>query len=289
MIEDPGQSMEGATGNIDGIDAGALMQQIESGGQITEQTGVQPAAQTQTTQPTTQPTQNPTAWDKDTITVNGQQFTASRDQILKWAAQGRDYPQAMQRLNSEKAQLEAKYKPYAEIDAYATKNPEWWSSVVQSYEQRGQNQNPATPAVPPEVLSEIDQLKQFKSSFEAEQANKALDAEVQDIRKSYPDLSWDVLDENGSSLEMRVYDHAVKNGIQSFKTAFRDLMHDHLIKYNADKAREAAVKELQAQRKQGHVGVSTTSTQAPPSAPRKFSSYDDAATAALAEYGIQAG
>jgi hypothetical protein len=140
------------------------------------------------------------------------------------------------------------------------------------------------------VLQEIDQLKQFKSSFEADQANKALDAEVQDIRKQYPDQPWDVLDENGQSLEMRVYDHAIKNGIQSFKTAFRDLMHDNLVKYHADKAREAAVKELQAQRKQGLIGVSTApQVQNPMAAPKKFTSYDDAANAALAELGIQAG
>lgn len=301
MIEDGTPSESGATGNIDGINAEALMGQIESTGQVQPQAApdagqaqpladpskpqaapVDPAAQAAQAQPT------PAApWEKDKIKVGGQEFEASRAQILQWAAQGRNYPQLVEKLNAEKAQLDSKYKVYAEIDAYAKANPDWLETVQAAYQQKISNA-PATSQVPPELKAEIDQLKEFKSNFENEQSQKALDADVQDIRKAYPDLSWDVLDESGSSLEMRVYDHAVKNGIQSFKTAFRDLMHDHIVKYQSDKAREQAVKELQAQRKQGLVGVSTSSQYQATQAPQTFKNYDDAAAAALAAHGIQA-
>ena len=302
MIEDGSVSEAGATGNIDGINAEALMDQIEAGQPVEAQTATQsaPTGQpAQTADPTAQPaaatqTQPPTQaaapWEKDTIKINGQEFQATRAQILQWAAQGRNYPQLVEKLNAEKAQYESQYKTYAEIDQFAKANPDWWNTVVQSYQNKG-SQTPASAAaaLPPEVQSKLNELSEFKSSFETQQAQKALDADVQDIRKQYPDLSWDVLDEAGSSLEMRVYDHAIKNGIQSFKTAFRDLMHDHLIKYSSDKAKEQAVKEHQAQRRTGLVGVSSTSNQAAPSAPKKFKNYDDASAAALAELGIQAG
>lgn len=304
-FEDP-TSDAGATGNIDGIDADALMSQIEQGAEIT-QPAAAPAEATPAATPTTQGAATPAAttqealttsgagaaapWEKDTITINGQQYQATRAQILQWASQGRNYPQLVEKLKARETELDGKYKNYAEIDQFAKANPDWWKTVVQSYQTTQSQGTPGSQAsfqLPPEVQSKIDQLDQFKSSFEAEQAHKALDAEVQDIRKSYPNLSWDTLDESGSSLEMRVYDHALKSGIQSFKTAFKDLMHDDIVKYRADEAKAQAVKELQAQRKQGVLGVSTTPSRGPAPGPTKHKTYDDAASAAMAELGIMA-
>ena len=304
MIEDGTSTDAGATGNIDGIDAAALMGQIESTGSVQSQAepAALPQGQPNTPAATSTPEAQPAAaqtqpatpaapWEKDTIKINGQEFQATRAQILQWAAQGRNYPQLVEKLNAREAELNTQFKQYSEIDQFAKANPDWWNTVVQSYQNKGSTTPAsATHALPPEVQSKLDSLEEFKTSFETQQAQKALDTDVQDIRKQYPDLSWDVLDESGNSLEMRVYDHAIKNGIQSFKTAFRDLMHDHLIKYNADKAKADAVKELQAQRRTGLVGVSTTPQhQAPNAAPKKFKNYDDATAAALAELGIQAG
>ncbi len=292
-----GEADAGSSGNIEGIDAEALMGQIERGQPI-ESNQATPPATPPSSQPAPQPAQSgPTpapaapADPEVDLVIDGQTFKAPMSRVKQWASQGRNYAQLVEKFNAKQAEFDKNYKTYADIDKYA-QTPEgaaWWKATQEAYQQKlsqaGQDPS-ASPALPPEVKAQLDQLTEFKSRFESEQANKALDAEVQDIRKEYPNLSWETLDDSGTSLEQRVYDHALKNGIQSFKTAFRDLMHDSIIKYREDQAKERAVKELQAQRKGGLMGVTTTPQRQPDAGPKKFESYDDAATAALQEYGV---
>lgn len=296
-----GGSADGSTGNIEGIDAEALMGQIQRGESVNNPASNIPPQTTQQ-QSHQQSAKSPAASDPQASTqaadpiidlvIDGKNYKAPMSKVKQWAQQGRNYSSLMNEFKTKQADFDNKFKMYSEIDDYAKANPDWWKSVTESYQSRntqGHQTAQATQAVPPELLQKLDQLEKFKSTFELDQASKALEADVKGVRDTYPDLPWDSLDENGTTLEYRVLEHATKNGIQSFKTAFRDLMHEQLVKLAADKAKEAAVNEFKTQRKSGLIGISSNPTQMKAKASQKFNSYDDAAQAAMRELGIEAG
>lgn len=196
---------------------------------------------------------------------NGKQVKATRDQLVRWAQQGINYPQRAQELNAqqtkwaqEKAQAEKQYGEYQKIDQWAKQNPDQWQKLQQSYQQMisGQpapaGQTPGqAPAYDPyaskfqRLESQLTQIapivEQFASRFEQEKVkaeDTALESEVQSIREKYKDLDWTTLNDRGQSdLEYRVLEHAQKNGIPSFAVAFRDLLHDELMQKASTQAK----------------------------------------------------
>lgn len=83
------------------------------------------------------------------FTHNGKAIKATREQLLKWAQQGYDYPQRAQKLNQEKAKWdqekqswEKQWGHYKQIDEFAQKNKDWWNHVVQGWNSRGGQQVP---------------------------------------------------------------------------------------------------------------------------------------------------
>lgn len=261
------------TGNMEGIDADALLEQVEkggshdipmSGGEAPEPAQDAPAAQAPA------PTIQELEFD-----YNGKQIKApyTDPRVKTWAQQGYDYSQKMAAFNQQRAEFEKQYSPYKMIDDYARQNPEWWKSVQQAYESRDavKAQGGADSQIPDEVrqkLQEVDQLKSYISKLqEKEKAetikaeDQALTDEIKSIRDKYSNLDWAKVDESGQSLERRVLEHAVKHGIQSFKTAFHDYYHENLIKLHEERGKEQVTKELQKRTKLGIIGESPTPTK----------------------------
>jgi hypothetical protein len=234
--------------------------------------------------------------------AHGKEVKAPIDKILQWASMGYEYPQKAADLNKQTTEFqrrqmefqeqEKKWAPYKEVDEYAAKNPEWWTQVQEQYRQKmaGAQTNPEVA----QLKSELQELKQFRDEFRSkennqkvEQEDKQLSTEIEGLRKSFPNIDFDSPDESGSSLEMKVLQHAMDNDIKSFRVAFRDYYHDHLVGKAREEGKELVAKERQKQSKLGILGETPKPTKGlRPAENVKNKSYADLEREALEELGI---
>jgi hypothetical protein len=241
---------------------------------------------------------------------NGKPIKATRDQIIKWAQMGYDRPQFAQKLNQEKAQwlqektqfeqLRSKYKPYEEIDQWASKNPDQWQRLEALWKQ---NQNPSYQASqnPESVgnaggefqpyISKIQLLEEKLGKFEPivsqimereqeakiKEEDSKLDQEIRSIQTQYKDLDWNSLDAEGKTLETRILEHAQTSRIPTFRAAMRDLLHDDLMNRGQAQAKLSVAKGIQSRTKLGVLGESPTSQRGRESNTRNIreTSYED--------------
>lgn len=221
------------------------------------------------------------------FTGNGKEIVPeSREKLLQWASQGHNYSQRMGDLNKTHAQrmaeadardahakeLEQKYSPFSQVEDFAQKNPGWWDHVQKSFHDREipQGLDPQIAQVLSPLAEKVGSLEKFiqtqqelaqqaQQQQEFQKQDQALDAEVESIRKQYPNIDLSAPDESGESLERRVYKHAADNGIGTFRAAFRDLLFDQLSVQQSAQNRIQAVRSQQTQAKAGVLGQ----TQAP--------------------------
>lgn len=191
--------------------------------------------------------------------------------IKQWAAMGYSAPNKMGQLNSQLEKLKSenqgyqeKYKPFMEMDDWSRKNPEAWQKLDQLWRQQLSGMSPQQRAdLPPEVKQEIQAIKEGLTEIQQEKveqrnrvADQTLDQEIGSIRKSYPNLDLHTPDQNGNSLEYKVLQHGIQNGIPNFTAAFRDYCFDHLTKMAEEKGREGAGKQLSKAKSLGLQGKS---------------------------------
>jgi hypothetical protein len=242
------------------------------------------------------------------INRNGEliKVPAHDPRVQQWLSQGYDYAQRMAEFNRQQQELQARAKSYDErfatVDEFV-RTPEgqqWWDHVQSQWQQR-QAQDASNPIVRElsqlkEKLNEVDQFK--NSVVEAQRAqqiaqeDQALESEIKSIREQYPDLDLDAVDPGtGKTLLQQVGEYAIKNGMRSFEPAFIAFNHKALVKREADKAREAAAKEIQAKKKAGLLGSSPTPTKGvgTPSGNLKNRSYQDLAMEGLSEWKASQG
>ena len=236
------------------------------------------------------------------IDHNGQKVSPDTAEKAKtWLSLGHNYSQRAAELNKtqaevarERQQLQDKYKGYdrfSEVDAYARQNPDWWTHVQSQFEQRGSHG--VDPNLAP-IMQRLQQTEQVLQTYEQQRAQEAqtkedhaLETEIGEIRKSYPKIDLNSVDETGRSLEFRVLKHANDSGIRSFRAAFRDYLHDRLVSEAQVQGREAIAKDKQAQTKQGILGRTPAPTRGLNVAQNvRGKSYDQLTSEALAELGI---
>ncbi len=235
------------------------------------------------------------------LTINGKEIEAPLDKVLQWAQMGYNYPQKAGELNQkeqaflkrqqELEERESKWKPYKEVDEYATQNPDWWGQVQEAYKQKiaGAQTNPELQ----QLKQELQELKKFKEEFhtekqtlKAQEEDQKLSQEVESIRKTYPNIDFQTPDEEGKSLEMKVLQHAMDHNIASFRVAFRDYYHDHLLGKAKEEGKELVSKEVQKRSKLGILGESPKPTKGlKPAENVKDKSYEQLAREALEELG----
>lgn len=250
-----------------------------------------------------QPPPAPAPVEEYEFTWNGKQIKANKDNLIKWASQGYDYSQKMndfnkrlQETNDRWSKAETLEKTYGPVDEWVKQNPDKWEalqSAIHNAQASGQS---------PELLKKlsaleekishagkfIETLQQKEAAEKQKQEDDQLSKDIQSIQEQYKDLDWKTVDESGHDLAYRVCEHAVKTGINSFRAAFRDLMHDDLMKFTEAKGRESLTKERQVKTQTGLLGK----TQAPTKGLNKPTniknkSYDDLAREGLEELGIQ--
>ena len=293
------------TGNTAGIDVDGLMNSIESTG---EAPSADPApdmaeAAPAQAQSQSQAAPSPTAQEIE-FSWNGKQIKApvTDPRVRQWASQGYDYAQKMADFNRRQQEIAQREQEltgrYGAIDEYVRQNPQFWEHVTQEWQrqQMGGQVDPNNPVVKQlqSLQQEISQVKEFKQTIEQErlqlqrqQEDQALEGEIKSIREQYPDIDLAAPGADGASLEHRVIRHALDNNIKSFRAAFRDLLHDDLVKRAEDRGKEAVSKELQKRQKSGLLGTSPTPTKGLSQAENiKSKSYEALLDEAIAEAGI---
>lgn len=287
------------------IDVDGLMAEIESPGEERQMTGGEAPP------PATPPAAAaaPADWRSGfdwSFDHNGQKVTVDTAEKAKtWLNLGHNYSQRAQELNKtqsqlaqERQQLQDKYKGYdrfSDLDQYAKQNPDWWNHVQQSWQQRQTHGvDPQLRTVLQPVLERLQQTESFLADLKQQRVvedharqDQALEAEIGEIRKAYPNIDLAAADETGSSLEFRVIKHANDNGIQSFRAAFRDYLHDRLVTEAQAAGRAAIAKDTQAKAKAGILGQTSAPVKGlQPAQNVRGKSYSQLAQEALAEYGI---
>lgn len=295
------QNDENPSGNMDGIDADALLAQIEGSGN-----GEIPMSAPAAQEPAAPPAAAPTAAELEFLYGDKPVKVPYTDpRVKQWAAQGYDYAQKMSEFNRRTQDFETREKalsPYKSIDDYAKQNPDWWQHVESSYAARKQAGGAGAAAgsdletlkaqIRQELEAEIKPIKDFHTSFKEQKEDEALGQEIESIRKKYADLDWKTPDQHGQSLEARVVKHALDMGLDGskpghFRAAFNDFNHEHLVKLAADKAKEDQNKELQKRTKLGLLGTSPTPKSGIAQAEGvKNKTYNDLEREAKDEYGI---
>ena len=266
-----------------------------------------PMSQEEATPPAAAAAQTPDAYEFQDAA--GNKFKATREEILKWREQVSGLPQRLQKINQEKmaweqqkSQWEKQYAPYREIDQWASKNPDKWEQLKSAW-QGFNNQTPSQQADPnnpyaqkiqmleaqlQQVTPVIQTLAQNHQQSVQQAEDQKLEQEIQSIQEKYKDLDWKTPNEEGKSLEYQVLEHAQKNGIKKFDTAFKDFYHDKLIERERALAQQSVAKGIQAKTKMGILGESPTPRKGlAPVKDVKNKSYEDLMREALEE--IQAG
>jgi hypothetical protein len=211
----------------------------------------------------------------------------SPDKIKTWMSQGYNYSQRMGELNKTHAQrmaeaeakdraareIEQKYGRYAEVDQYAQENQDWWAHVQRSFQTReAQGVDPTIANVVAPLQEKLGALEQIIQSQQEAQAqaqleaeyqreDQALDAEIDAIRKSHPNIDLSARDESGETLERRILAHCQEIQTKSFRAGFRDYLHDQLVVQSQANAKLQAVRGTQAAARAGVLGKSPAPTK----------------------------
>ena len=227
-------------------------------------------------------------------------INANEEDLVNYAKQGYEYNQNKDSFNKEREDFAPILDKYKQIDEYAMQNPEWWQSVQDSYvnrEQFGNEEAQINTELSPELQSMQQQLNQVTQFIQAQQAQQhqlktaeednLLDGEINDVKEKYGYMDFSSKDEAGLNLESKVLQHAQKNGISSFRVAFRDFAHDKLMAKAQENGKEAIGKDIQKQTKLGILSSGNKSSMSKSSGGyNKSKSYDDLINEAMEEYGI---
>ena len=217
--------------------------------------------------------------------ANGKDITEPLATVVQRASMGYNYAQLMQQykqreeaMKAQEQQIAQQSQKWREYDEYASQNPQWADHVRQSWESRfnssvqAQNQGldfngtQQQSSLPPEVMSELSEMRSFVQQYRAEQQARmqaeqdaTLNNEIQTIQNEFPDIDLRATDPTtGENLEQQILLHAQTNGINSFRAAFRDYMFDKLLARGTTHAKETVAKQMQQQVKQGFLGQSDT-------------------------------
>lgn len=219
--------------------------------------------------------------EQHTIKYRDKEETYPIQKILEFANQGRDYTQRMTEFKAREMGLQKQYPKdltdrlsrYSEMESYIKENPAWWDFLNQQWQSRQSNgqgnpgnpQNPATEdllshPVIKSVVSEMETLRQERAQQKELKEDEQLAQNISQYREKYAHFDWNSVDDKNLNLEQRILNHAIENGIKSFKAAANDYLHDEHLSRAQVAAKEQVGKEIQKTTKLG-LGPPTTTPQ----------------------------
>jgi len=252
----------------------------------------------------------PTGDDPFTLKYKGKDIGMQDDKFKMYAQKGYDYEQKMHQLrvdrklwDQQKDKENSQYDELKQINEYTKTNPEFerlikreWARIQgggspseQLQGQPGQTQNlpPAQQAQLNSILERLD--RQDASLRDRQRAEKeaSMEGAIEGYKDKYSDFDWGTKDDFGQTLEDRITQHALDNGIKSFQKAANDMLFDEHLKRAQLNSKEQAAKDMQKQHKMG-LGKVTKESQLQASSVKdvRSKSYNDIVAETLAEYGI---
>jgi hypothetical protein len=196
--------------------------------------------------------------------------------ILKRAKLGYHYAQdveqhrqAVSAWEKQRQAEEEALKEYREIGDYAKQNPDWANHWKTAWEQRAAYATQSIPAqgqaqagefnieAHPFVKALNDRLanaEKFVSTYQQRESDAKLRESIEATKKEFPNINFNEADEEGRSLEYRVFQHAQQNGIPNFRSAFRDYHFDQLVAKKAEAAKEEVAKAAANDKRHGILG-----------------------------------
>ena len=240
--------------------------------------------------------------------AGGKEVEEDLQTILKRASQGYHYAQQMAELKKQQEEFNPKIEQaqtleekYGRFETYAKENPDWYNHWEKAWNERGQQslatEGEADPssdiearinAILEDKLKTVNEFAQSvedqKKQAEVQAQDRVLEKEIGDIREQYKDIDFDSTDpEDGKSLEYKVLEFQISNGLPSFEKAFKAFYHDNLVQRQVMKEKEAWVKEQQANAKKGIVEGQLTQQKTPDFS---NSSYDQITDYAIKSLGL---
>ena len=229
--------------------------------------------------------------------------------VIQWLQQGYDYGANMQSFNQARTAFEQEAAQIRQINDALEKNPQLYDTIKQAIQGHSvqAKQSNAAPDLTTALegldsnhpltqllggmMEKLESTQTYLNNWQQEKAletqkaeDSKLDQEIKGIQEKYKDLAWDQIDENGFKLEQKILRHAKQIGTNSFSAAFKDLMHDDLIKRAQESAKTSHLAEIEKNKKLGLLGKSQAPTKGI-SSPRniKQTSYNDLLNEALQE------
>ena len=242
---------------------------------------------------------------------DGKQISLTQEKAKAYAQKGFDYETKMHNLrvdrqmfDRQKEKNKTDYKELKEINDFAKSNPEWEQFIHEQWSARQQGQEGA-PAYQQQysnpdnqqissLQNQLNAMKQqLSGQTEDAQARKAaeidsrLQGEIDTYKEKFSDFDWNSQDELGLSLEGKIQQHAIDNGIKGYTAAARDYLWDEHMKRANMSSKEQVGKAVQKQNSLGLGKVTKTSQlQGKQAQNVRSKSYHDLTQEVLAEYGI---
>lgn len=237
----------------------------------------------------------------------GKKIKAPVEKILKWASMGYDAPNRIGELSHKLKDYENRFKTYETyektykpIDEWARQNPDKWQALFDQWQQAQFGVQPQPNGqqpqynIPPELIQKIQafdqrfqQQDQERELQRRQESDQKLDQEILELKKKHPDFDFEAED-NGSTREHRVLEHATKFNIPSFEAAFWHLYGPKLNELSRSKGMETASKALSPKTRSGLLGKDSAPTkgQVNVSDLIKNRNYDQIHELVLAEHGL---
>jgi len=232
-----------------------------------------------------------------------------RDHLVNLAQQGFSYSQRMHELKTREEQMEknaGRFQQYEKLEKAFESNPQFRDQIFQWYnqsftpaqqqkqQQQVQQESGSPTSIPPELLQEIASLKEWKLSWEAQQAQEQASqadaevlSEIDGLKKKYARDDWDTQASNGMTLSQEIIKHALDNGGIKLETAYRDLMWDSHVKTTEAEIFKKADENKKASAKAGFVaGGKSKGAQQPKEVSQMGMNYDDVEKLIKTQYNI---
>lgn len=196
----------------------------------------------------------------------------------KWNTEYKPKITEFEKLRPEFDKYKGFYDKYGQLQTWSEQNPEDWNVLWDLYQNRDKHVLAAKAGAQGQAMAEtqnnpnlqplvetIAQLKQelgdlrsFKSSFEQEQQKKQeladtemIQGEVNEFKKSYPEINLDEKDPDGVTLWAKVMKFGVDNRLPTFKAAANLYFEERLRDVWSTRARTETVKGFQSDRQAG--------------------------------------
>ena len=210
------------------------------------------------------------------LKVQGKTHQIPHSKLTEYAQKGMDYDINNRVLRQDREIFETKQKEWQSLgdlkrlqelsamDEKLKANP-----ALQQYLQQGVSQFDTTGVVPGQEDTPLtdrektfmDSMTTFKSDLESLKNDRqkeintkediVLDTELKDLKIKYPEIQWEVADENGFLPEHKITQRMVDANMGSANTAFKDLFFEQILEAKTKSAVDTKVDEIQNRHQKG--------------------------------------